>query len=75
MSLGLGFLLVLGKLGLDWWFSNMLSAGPFCPTESHTETQYAGLKVCVGASPPGNTGAGRWPGVNVWTRDYYHGEM
>lgn len=75
MMKGLGFLLVLGKLGLDSWFSNMLSVGAFCPTESYTETQYAGLKLCVGASPPGNTDAGRWPVVNVRTRDYYHGAM
>lgn len=38
MSLGLGFLLLLGKFGLNKWFSDVLAAvGPFCQTESYTD--------------------------------------
>lgn len=44
MSLGLGFLLVSGKFGLEQWFSNMLAVGPF-GKQNLTEIQCAGLKV------------------------------
>lgn len=69
ISLGLAFLLVLGKSGLDQWFSNMLAVGPFCQTESYTETQHEDSRCVSGGSLPGNAYAGRWTGLNAGTQD------
>lgn len=39
-SLGLSFLLVYGKVGLDQWFSTMLAVSPFCQAVLHKDPIY-----------------------------------